>query len=212
MTALLIVDLQNDFLPGGALAVKEGDAIIPVINKLMLKKFDYIVASKDWHPASHGSFAATHHKQVGEHIELGGVDQILWPVHCVQKSHGSEFPSGFFSQHVDAIIYKGTDAGIDSYSAFFDNGRKKATGLEKMLVDRGITTLYIAGLATDYCVKFSVLDALKLGFKSYFIEDASRGVNLQSDDTAQAIDEMRRAGAGIVNSEGVFNFNLEEGR
>jgi len=203
--ALLVVDLQNDFVPGGSLSVPEGDQIIPTINKLMKMDFDLIVASKDWHPPKHGSFAETHTKTVGDHIDYGGVDQILWPVHCVQNSYGADFVSTFNSEHVDLIIYKGTEMTIDSYSAFFDNNHQHSTGLEQLLCQNGITDLYIVGLATDYCVKFSVLDAIHLGFRTYVIEDACRGVNLKNDDSRNALKEMRKAGAVIINSKSLFD-------
>lgn len=203
MTALLIVDLQNDFLPGGSLPVEEGDRIIPVINTLMEKDFDLIVASKDWHPYSHGSFADTHGKEVGEHIELGGVDQHLWPVHCVQGTDGAEFPDGLNVSGIEEIVFKGTDQEIDSYSAFFDNAYKKDTGLERLLANSGIKKVYVGGLATDYCVKFTVMDALKLGFETYLVKDACRGIDVQEGDIERAIDEMKRAGAHIVNASDI---------
>lgn len=201
MKALLLVDLQKDFVPGGALAVEHGDEILPIVNQLLEQDFDLIVATKDWHPPEHGSFAANHGKQIGERINLEGLEQILWPVHCVQGSVGAEFASGWNSEKVEHIFYKGTDKKIDSYSTFFDNGHRKSTGLEDFLRKHQITDLYIAGLATDYCVKFSALDACKLGFKTYVIEDACRGVNLKTGDSADAIEEMREAGAEIIHSD-----------
>lgn len=131
-TALLLVDIQNDFLPGGALAVPQGDAIIPIINRLM-KEFDWVFATQDWHPAGHKSFAATHNKPVGTLISLNGIDQILWPTHCVQGTSGAALCSQLNRAKISKIIYKGTDPEIDSYSAFFDNNHKKATGLEALL-------------------------------------------------------------------------------
>ena len=200
MRALLLVDLQNDFLPGGALAVKEGNAILPLINEMIHYPFDLIVATKDWHPHEHGSFAHNHEgKKPGDHINLGGLDQILWPAHCVQGTWGSEFASGWDTTIIDKVIYKGTDPLIDSYSTFYDNGHRKSTGLEDYLRDKGIKEIYIAGLATDYCVKYSALDALQLGFRPYIIVDACRGVNLQADDVEKALATMREGGAVLLS-------------
>lgn len=199
MRALILVDLQNDFMPGGALPVSKGDEIVPIINELLNKPFDLIVATKDWHPADHGSFADNYRKQVGEHVNLAGVDQILWPRHCVQGTWGSEFAPGWDTTKVDHVVYKGTDRDIDSYSTFFDNQHRKSTGLENFLKSRGMKDIYIAGLATDYCVKYSVLDAVSLGFNVYVIKEACQGVNLQPQDSAEAIQKMQRAGATFIS-------------
>lgn len=200
--ALLLVDIQNDFLPGGSLAVKDGNEILPVINNLLKLPFDTIVATKDWHPANHGSFAVNHSgKEIGDQVMLNGLEQILWPVHCVQETSGSEFHPSWNSHLVHKVIYKGTDPKIDSYSTFFDNGHFKSTGLEQYFKEKKVDTVYIAGLATDYCVKFSVLDALKVGLKVYVIVDACRGVNLHPTDSEKAIEEMQKAGARIIHSE-----------
>jgi nicotinamidase/pyrazinamidase len=205
MTALLIVDIQNDFLPGGALSVPNGDVVIPVINRLLELDFDFVVATKDWHPKNHGSFASNHGKFVGDYILLEGLDQILWPDHCVENTKGSEFSEDLNLELIDHITHKGMDQSIDSYSAFFDNGHKKSTGLEKKLKEMGIINLYVCGLATDYCVKFSTLDACRLGFNTYVIEDACRGVNLSGDDSENAVTEMRKSGAQIINSADVVS-------
>lgn len=204
MRALVLVDIQNDFLPGGALAVKEGNAILPVVNQLLNKPFDVIVASKDWHPPDHGSFAATHHKKPGEHIILEGLDQILWPTHCVQDTHGAEFASGWNFHKVHEVFCKGTDRKIDSYSTFYDNGHLRTTGLEAYLKGKGVTDLYVAGLATDYCVKYSVLDALKMGFHVYVVKDAVRGVNLRPDDSQTALEKMQKKGAHLIDSKQIM--------
>lgn len=201
MKALILVDLQNDFLPGGALAVSQGDEVIPVVTRLLEKKFDAIVATKDYHPADHGSFARTHNKKPGEHVNLFGLDQILWPVHCVEGTEGAEFCTGWDQRKVERIFYKGTDKTIDSYSTFFDNGHRKSTELDEFLKKRGIKNVYIAGLVTEYCVKYSVLDALKLGYNVYVIADACRAVNLNPSDEKRALDEMRQAGAKIITSD-----------
>lgn len=201
MTALLLVDIQNDFLPGGALAVHEGDQILPIVNQLLEKEFDFIIATKDWHPINHGSFASTHHKQPGERILLNNLEQILWPIHCVQHTPGAEFAAKLNSAKIDKIFYKGTDQNIDSYSAFFDNEHRKSTGLAEFLREKKVRDIFIAGLATDYCVKYSALDGAKLGFNIFVVADACKGVNLQPNDTTNAINEMQQAGAKIIFSE-----------
>lgn len=195
--ALIIVDVQNDFVPGGALAVSGGDEVVPVINRLQTE-FDVIVATQDWHPQDHGSFAANHpDRKPGEIIDLNGLDQILWPVHCVQGTRGAEFVKGLNTHRIQRIFHKGTDPEIDSYSALYDNGHRKSTGLADYLKEQGVTEVYIAGLATDYCVKFTALDACHVGFKVHLVTEGCRGVNLQPDDSQKAIEEMRRAGVEI---------------
>lgn len=203
MTALLVIDIQNDFLPGGSLAIKKGDEVIPIIQELLNKNFDLIVATKDWHPKDHGSFAVTHQKRVGEIIDLEGLPQILWPVHCVQGTYGAEFAKGWDSHKIHHIFHKGTEKNIDSYSTFFDNGHRKSTGLGDFLKEKNVKKVFIAGLATDYCVKFSTLDAINLGFTTFVIEDACRGVNLQEGDSERAIEEMKTAGAQLIHSSEV---------
>jgi nicotinamidase/pyrazinamidase len=200
MKALILVDIQNDFLPGGALAVPDGDAVIPVANQLQTV-FPLVVATQDWHPANHGSFAASHPgKQVFQQIELNGLPQTLWPAHCVQNTKGVDLADGLDRNRIAKIFPKGTDAGIDSYSGLFDNGHRKSTGLGEWLKAQGVTEVFVCGLATDYCVKFTALDAVGLGFKTHFIEGASRGVNLRPDDVKNGIEEMKRARIAIVQS------------
>jgi nicotinamidase/pyrazinamidase len=203
MNALIIVDVQNDFVPGGALPVAGGDKVVPVINDLQ-PKFDLVVATQDWHPASHKSFAANHPgKKPGEVIEFNGLPQILWPVHCVQDTTGAAFVPTLDLKRIAKVFPKGTDVMIDSYSGFFDNGHLKATGLGAYLKERGVTEVYVVGLATDYCVKFTALDALQLGFKTHLIEDASSGVNLAPGDAQRALEEVGRAGGRVLKSEQV---------
>jgi nicotinamidase/pyrazinamidase len=203
MKTLILVDIQNDFIPGGTLPVPEGDRIVPLVNRLQ-DRFDLVVATQDWHPADHGSFAANHPgRKPGEVIDFHGLRQILWPVHCVQNTPGAAFVAGLETRRISRVFQKGTDPTIDSYSGFFDNGRRKATGLGDCLKEKGATDVYICGLATDYCVKFTVLDARSLGFKTFLIEDASRGVNLKPGDVKAAVEEMRRAGVIVVTSEGI---------
>ena len=200
MNALLVVDIQNDFLPGGALAVPDGDKVIPIINGLV-ERFDLILATQDWHPANHGSFAANHpNRHPGEVIDLNGIEQVLWPIHCVQGSPGADFSAQMRTDRFAKIFRKGTDPGIDSYSSFFDNARRRSTGLSDYLHERQVNELFICGLATDYCVKFSVLDSTSLGIRTYVIADACRGVNLKPDDSATAIAEMRKAGGLMIDS------------
>jgi len=203
MKALIIVDVQNDFVEGGPMAVAGGKGIVPRINQLQ-PEYDLVVATKDWHPEDHGSFAENHEgRNPGEVVDLNGLDQILWPTHCIQESPGAEFVPGLNTEKLDKVIFKGTDAGIDSYSGFFDNGKRKATGLGDYLKEKGITEVHVLGLATDYCVKFTALDAVALGFKTALIADASRGVDLQPGDVDQAIEEMRNAGIEVFQTEDV---------
>ena len=199
MNALIIVDLQNDFCPGGSLAVKDGDKIVSLISELQ-KQFHLVVATQDWHPKDHGSFASNQQKKPGEKIMLNGLEQILWPNHCVQGTKGAEFVAGLDISHIDKIFQKGTDKMIDSYSGFFDNGHKKATGLGDYLKKKDVTDVYVTGLATDYCVKYTALDAVKLGFNTILLKEACRGVNLQLGDVDRAVEEMINAGVQVVKN------------
>jgi nicotinamidase/pyrazinamidase len=196
--------LQNDFLPGGALAVPQGDEVVPIANRLA-RHFNLVVATQDWHPADHGSFAANHPgKKPGERVQLAGLDQILWPTHCVQGSRGAEFSPQFETAKVARVFRKGTDPSLDSYSGLYDNAHRKATGLGDFLKERGVTDVYIAGLATDYCVKYTAQDAVALGFNVHVIADACRGVNLRPDDSQRALEELRQRGVQVVNSGDVL--------
>ncbi len=200
MKALILVDIQNDFLPGGALPVPNGEAVIPVANNLQAV-FPLVVATQDWHPADHGSFAGNHPgKKVFDQIELNGLPQTLWPKHCVQNTRGAEIAAALKQDRIARIFSKGTDKGIDSYSGLFDNGHRKSTGLGEWLGAQGVIEVFVCGLATDYCVKFTALDAAQMGFKTRFIEDASRGVNLRPDDVANAIAQMKRSGVKVAQS------------
>jgi nicotinamidase/pyrazinamidase len=203
MKALILVDIQNDFCPGGALAVNEGDRIVPVVNRL-LPHFDLVVATQDWHPEGHGSFATSHGKHPGDLHELAGMPQVMWPDHCVQKTEGAEFHPALDMKPVEAVFRKGTDPAIDSYSGFYDNGRKKSTGLVGYLKEKGVTEVYVVGLATDYCVKFTALDAKQAGFDTTVIEDATRGVNLAPGDVDRAIADMKAAGIHVVTSDAIL--------
>ncbi len=200
MIALIVVDVQNDFCPGGALPVPEGDRVVPAINRA-LRVFDLVVATQDWHPANHGSFAANHPgRRPGEEIELAGMPQILWPVHCVQDTPGAELHPGLDRSRIARVFRKGVDANVDSYSGFFDNGRRRSTGLDGYLAARGVHTVYVCGLATDYCVKATALDALSLGLAVRLIDDACRGVELRAGDVRRAIEQLQAHGALVVSS------------
>lgn len=198
--ALLLIDLQNDFCPGGALAVGEGDRVIAVaneaINACLAQKIP-VIASQDWHPAEHRSFAINSNAVPGTVGELEGLTQVWWPVHCVQDKPGAALHPLLNQAAITTIFRKGQDPDIDSYSAFFDNGRRAKTPLDDWLQQHGIKSLFIMGLATDYCVKYTVLDALALGYQTTVISDGCRGVNLQPQDSQQAFDAMRDAGASI---------------
>lgn len=206
MKGLLLVDIQNGFCPGGNLPVPEGDKVVPVANRLIEEGgYDVIVASQDWHPANHGSFASQHPgRQPFEMGELCGQPQMLWPDHCVQGTADAEFHPDLDIDAVDYIQQKGENPAIDSYSAFRDNDKAAITGLAGYLRAQQIKELDICGLATDYCVKFSALDALEMlpGVQICFIEDASRGIDPKG--VKAAIEEMRAKGIGIVKSRQIL--------
>lgn len=203
--ALILVDIQNDFCPGGALAVREGDTIVPLVNRIM-GDYDRVVATQDWHPAHHGSFASQQGKQPGQMGELNGLPQIMWPDHCVQGTPGADFHPDLNMSGVDQIFQKGTDPTVDSYSGFFDNGRHHATGLGDYLKAEGVTDVHVVGLATDYCVKFTALDARSLGFATVVLEDACRGVELTPGDIARARQELVAAGVRVTTGDALSDF------
>jgi nicotinamidase/pyrazinamidase len=204
MKALIVVDIQNDFLPGGALAVPGGDQVIPVANEL-IPCFEHVYATQDWHPANHGSFAVNHPgRQPGDVVDLNGIEQVLWPSHCIQNSWGASFAPGLNTGRFERLFRKGIDPGIDSYSTFFDNAHRRSTGLGEYLEGKGIVEVYIMGLATDYCVLYSVLDARELGLTVRVVEDGCRGIELRPGDTARAYESMRRAGASIIRASEVI--------
>jgi len=203
MNTLIIVDLQSDFLPNGALPVPRGDEVIPLANELQ-SRFELIVATQDWHPADHGSFAANHPgKKPGDRIMLDGIEQILWPVHCVQNTPGAQFTAWLDTKRIGRVFQKGTDPKIDSYSAFFDNAHRRSTGLGDYLKERSVTDVYLVGLALDYCVKYSALDARQLGLNAHVVVDACHGIALDPGDLDRALDEMKRAGATLLESRGL---------
>lgn len=199
MNALLLIDLQNDFMPGGSLQVENGDKIVPIANRLQ-KQFDLVIATQDWHPKDHASFASNHngHKEF-EEIDLNGLSQTLWPDHCVQNTKGAKFQPELETRRIEAIFRKGTDASIDSYSAFYDNAHKKSTGLSGYLKDKGVNTLYIMGLAGDICVYYSIKDALAEGFNCIVIEDGTKALNQRTFD--QQKKELQEKGVDYVNAK-----------
>jgi nicotinamidase/pyrazinamidase len=202
MKALIVVDVQNDFLPGGALAVPDGDAVVPVINDLM-PRYELVVATQDWHPAEHESFASRHVGHApGDVIDLHGVQQILWPDHCIQHCPGASFAAGLDVHRFDHVVRKGMDAAIDSYSGFFDNDHRRATGLAEFLSGHGVDEVVVCGLAADYCVKFTALDAIRLGLATTVLTDATRAVNLNEDDFERAMAEIIAAGGRVTDGEG----------
>jgi len=195
--ALILVDLQVDFMPTGMLPVAGADQVIPLANSLM-KDYKTVVATQDWHPGDHGSFAANHPwRKPGQVIDLHGLPQVLWPIHCVRETWGAEFVAGLDTDRITKVFRKGTDPTIDSYSGFYDNGHRKSTGMAEWLKAEGITAVDVLGVATDYCVKFTVLDAISEGFETRLLREATRGVNLADGDVEKAVEEMRAAGAEI---------------
>ena len=198
--ALVLVDLQNDFCPGGALAVARGDETIEVANRVA-RHFDTVVATQDWHPRDHGSFAVNRKDATPYQMgELGGLPQVMWPMHCVQDTRGAAFRDDLDRERIAKVFPKGTDATIDSYSGLWDNGQRKSTGLAEWLRAQGIDTVYVLGLATDYCVKATAIDACREGFATYLVEDACRAVELKPGDGERAIEAMREAGVIVVDS------------
>ncbi|WP_085745570.1 bifunctional nicotinamidase/pyrazinamidase [Pseudomonas sp. R45(2017)] len=198
-TALLVIDVQNDFIPGGQLAVPEGDMIVPLINRLA-GQFKQVVIAQDWHPAGHASFASSHPgRQPYDVIQLPYGEQTLWPDHCIQGSRGAEFHSGLDLPHAQLVIRKGCNPDIDSYSAFLEADRVTTTGLAGYLKERGVDTVYMVGLALDFCVMFSALDARAAGFNAFVVLDACRAIDLNGS-LASAIERMQVAGVGLIQS------------
>jgi nicotinamidase/pyrazinamidase len=201
--ALILVDLQNDFCAGGSLAVPDGDAVVPVANELM-QSFSLVFATTDAHPPTHLSFARNHPgRTVYEQVELDGLPQVLWPAHCVEGTPGADLHPRLERTRIKQVVLKGTDARIDSYSGFFDNGHRKQTELHAVLRSEGVTDLYVLGLATDFCVKWTALDAIELGYRVFLVVDGCRGVNLQAGDVDRALDVLREAGAVLTTSAAV---------
>ena len=198
MKALLLVDIQIDFIPGGSLAVPDGNEIILVVNNLQ-QQFDVVAATQDWHPGKHKSFASNHkEKKAFDIIQLNGLEQVLWPDHCVQGTKGAEFSKELNMNNVEAIFRKGTDPEIDSYSGFYDNGHRKTTGLADYLKGIQATEVYVVGLAGDYCVYYTAKDALAEGFMTFIIEDAVRAINVEGFKKAK--EDILSKGGKIINS------------
>lgn len=201
MNALIIIDVQNDFAPGGSLAVPKGDEVVPVLNRI-IPRFSHVFTTQDWHPGEHMSFASNHpNREPGDVLQLEGTEQILWPVHCVQHSEGANFIPGLKIDSVQRNFRKGMDPEVDSYSGFFDNDHRTSSGLHDHLQEIGVDTLYIAGLALDVCVLFTALDSRQLGYETYLIQDASRAVNLKPGDGEAALQQMKEAGVHCIYAE-----------
>lgn len=202
MRALLVIDVQNDFCPGGKLAVPDGDAVVQVINALA-DGFDHVLFTQDWHPPGHSSFASSHEgKQPYDTVELKYGEQILWPDHCIQGSEGAAFHPGLHVDRGELIIRKGFRTEIDSYSAFFENDQQTPTGLTGYLRERGIKTLYLVGLATDFCVHWSAVDGRQQGFDVYVVREATRAID-SNGSLDHAMRRMREVGAQIVTADDV---------
>ena len=197
--ALVVIDVQNDFCPGGSLAVSKGDEVVPLINTLM-GQFRHVVLTQDWHPAGHSSFASTHKGQPFTSVKLDYADQTLWPDHCVQGTKGAEFHAGLKLTGAELILRKGFRRPIDSYSAFYENDKVTRTGLAGYLRDRGLKRLFLCGLATDFCVAWSALDGRREGFQVVVLEDASRAIDLNGS-LAAARAEMVKAGVALTASD-----------
>lgn len=190
--ALIVVDIQNDFCPGGKLAVPDGDKIIHFVNAMMFKdNYDLVVATQDWHPANHKSFASNNNKPLYSLSSLNGLDQVMWPNHCIQNTEGADFHKSLDSRLIDKVFYKGTNPEVDSYSGFFDNDRKSATGLERYLRENDVRYVDVVGLALDYCVKATALDAVSLGFNTRVLLEGTKAVCLNAGDDMRAIQELR---------------------
>jgi len=196
MKALVIIDVQNDFLINGSLAVPNGNDVIEPINEI-INNYALVIATKDWHPLDHVSFVSNHlDKKIGDVVKINNIDQILWPEHCVQKSKGSDFPTTLNFKAINKIIYKGTNSQIDSYSGFHDNGKIRSTGLSDYLKANNVTSIDYVGLVTEYCVKFTVFDSIKEGFKTRVILKGIKGINFEESN--QALEDMKSKGIDLL--------------
>ena len=199
--ALLVIDVQNDFCPGGSLAVEAGDEVVPVINRL-LPGFPLVVATQDWHPRDHVSFASSHPgRKPLDVVDAGGIPQVLWPDHCVQGTPGADLHPRLDSARVGLLLRKGMRTGLDSYSAFFENDHRTDTGLRHYLKGMGVREIVLCGLATDYCVLSSAIDARRLGFRVSLLTDACRGVNFPDGSVQRALASMEKAGVRLTSAE-----------
>jgi nicotinamidase/pyrazinamidase len=198
---LIVVDVQNDFCPGGALEVKEGDRVVPVINRIM-DGFYRVVATQDWHPRDHVSFASNHSgRKPFEQIKIGDITQTLWPDHCVPGTRGAAFHEGLHADRFDLVVRKGSDPAVDSYSAFLENDKKTRTGLDGYLKSIQAEQVFLAGLATDYCVFFSAMDAVSFGFKTLVVIDACRGIDVPENSIEISVQTMKKKGVEIITSD-----------
>ena len=198
--ALIMVDVQRDFCPGGSLAIQKGDQVIAGLNSIS-ELFDLVIATRDWHPENHASFASAHPgKSVQDTIEINGIQQLLWPDHCIADSPGADFHADLDQRYINLIVHKGTDPKLDSYSGFFENDHATPTGLDGCLKGMGVKNLYIGGLATDYCVFFTVMDALSLGYTVYLLSDCIKGVDFPAGNVERRLDDMADNGALIISS------------
>ena len=203
MRALVLVDIQNDFMPFGALPVARGDEVVPVANALAARS-GLVVATQDWHVRDHASFASAHSGRApGDVLSIAGCDQVLWPDHCVQDTPGASFHSALDVAPIDRVVRKGTDRAIDSYSGFFDNRHLKATGLAEYLRESGVDRVILVGLATDYCVLATALDGVELGFDVTVAADGCRAVDLAPGDGERALETMRAAGCRVCESTAI---------
>jgi nicotinamidase/pyrazinamidase len=205
LRALIIVDIQNDFCPGGALPVSRGNEIIPLVNGIS-RKFATVVVTQDWHPANHVSFASNHEgMKPYDQLEINGINQVLWPDHCIAGTEGARLHPHLNTDRANIIIRKGTTPGLDSYSAFFENDRITKTGLSGYLNSLEIEEVFLCGLATDYCVFYSAMDAMRAGFKTQVVLDACRGINVPEGSLESVIEEMKVHGIQVINSREIGN-------
>lgn len=198
--ALLVVDVQNDFCPGGSLAVESGDEVVGIINRIM-PGFPRVIATQDWHPPDHVSFASSHPgRRPLDVVDAGGIEQVLWPDHCVRASAGAELHPRLDAGRIGLLLRKGMRRELDSYSAFFENDHRTDTGLRHLLAGMKVRELFVCGLATDYCVRASTLDAARLGYRVTLVADACRGVDFPNGNVERALADMRKAGVRVVDS------------
>lgn len=210
MNALILVDIQYDFIPGGAFAVADGDQVLAVANRL-IPHFELVVATQDWHPANHQSFASQHEeKEIGDIINLEGLEQVLWPDHCIQGTQGANLHHGLNLSGIHRVIQKGTDPKIDSYSGFFDNGGRQSTGLSDFLHQQKVNEVTVIGLATDYCVKFTALDARKVGLKTNVVKEGCRGIEVNPGDEQRAYAEMQNEGVTLLAIDQIINESIQK--
>jgi len=200
MKALLLIDIQNDFLPGGMVEVPDGDQVIPIALQI-IDLFDCVLFIRDWHPANHCSFAANHlWRKPGQNLEWKGVDQLLWPMHCIQDSFGAELAFTLPQEKIHHQVFKGTDPDFDSYSGFFDNARKNPTDLASFLHEKGIKDLYLMGLPLEFGVRYTALDAVALGFRTWIVEEGCKALNAQPRDEELVWKELRDSGVSLISS------------